>query len=86
MGTKEGIAVNKGGVGCGGGDSTYIDNIICVSVSSVCFSSFICTKQARQYLSTLQLKVEYTPAHKCESFFWAKLLYRCWVGEGGMMP
>ena len=33
MGTKEGIAVNKGGVGGGGGDSTYINNIICVYLS-----------------------------------------------------
>ena len=48
MGTKEGIAVNKGEVGGGGGgDSTYINNIICVYLSplSVSLALFALNRQ-----------------------------------------
>ena len=47
MGTKEGIAVNKGGVGGGGGDSTYINNINCVYLSplSVSLALFALNRQ-----------------------------------------
>ena len=46
MGTKEGIAVNNGGVG-GGGDSAYINNIICVYLSplSVSLALFALNRQ-----------------------------------------